>query len=161
MRIRSNRSNKSMLKMFYVLFLLMIVGGVYSYGFRTYYNSGGSMAPTVSDGQLLVVNKIYYDFTPVERYDIVALWDTKEKENLIKRIVGLPNETVELRNGKIFIDGEPIQHDPMEKTEGDWQLNFGPHKLKPNTYFYIGDDRDESIWGIVQQKNIAGKVVWK
>ena len=97
----------------------------------------------------------------MDRFDVVALWDANGKENLIKRIIGLPNDTIEIRNGRILINGKLIQNDPAENAEHDWHLNFGPHKLKPNTYFYIGDDRDESTWGIVQLQNITGKVMWK
>ena len=148
-------------KLFCLLFLAVALSAVFRYGYKTYWNSGGSMAPTVRDGQFLLINKIYYDYAPVSRFDVVALWDVNEKESLIKRIVGLPNDTVEIRDGRISINGKPIQNDPMENAEHDWQFNFGPHKLKSNAYFYIGDDRDESTWGIVQLQNIAGIVMLK
>jgi signal peptidase I len=145
----------------YPLVLFLIIGIIFHRGFQTYWNDGGSMMPTVSDGQLILVNKIYYDYVSVERYDVVALWDAERKENLIKRIVGLPNETVELRQGRIIVNGSPLLNDPFENAQHDYRQDFGPYKIPSDSYFYFGDDRESSTWGIVKGKNIKGKVVLK
>jgi signal peptidase I len=134
---------------------------IFRTGFQTFYNYGGSMEPTLHSHQLLLVNKVWYDILPVDRYDVVTLYDANGKEYLCKRIIGLPNEVIEIRKGVILLDGKPLQGDPIQITyENPSSVNLEPLRIPPDGYFYIGDDREGSVFGVVFEKDIRGKVMF-
>ena len=121
---------------------------------------GSSMEPNFEDGQRLIVNKIVYRFDKVERGDVVVLRPpTNENVNYIKRVIGLPGETVEIKNGFVYINGqslsEPYVLDYPRYTTKKPQVPAG-------YYFVLGDNRNNSsdshIWGPIPQDNIIGRV---
>ena len=134
---------------------------IFKTGFRVIYNYGGSMEPTLRSHQLLLVNKVWYDILPVDRYEVVILYNANKKEYLCKRIIGLSNEVIEIRKGVILLDGKPLQDDPIRITyENASSVNLGPLKIPSDGYFYIGDDREDSVSGVVLEKDICGKVMF-
>ena len=148
-------------KIVHLLALLIIMAVIFKTGFQVVYNYGGSMEPTLRSHQLLLLNKVWYDILGVERYDVVILHDTNKVEYLCKRIVGLPNETIEIKEGVILLDGKPLQADPIRITyENASSVNLEPLKIPPDGYFYIGDDREDSVSGVVLEKDICGKVMF-
>jgi signal peptidase I len=148
-------------KVIHLLLLLVIMAIIFKTGFRVVYNYGGSMEPTLRSHQLLLLNKVWYDILSVERYDVVMLYDTENKEYLVKRIIGLPNETIEIKEGVILLDGKPLQGDSIRITyENASSVNLEPLKIPPDGYFYIGDDREDSVSGIVLDRHIRGKVMF-
>ena len=148
-------------KVVHLLALLLLMAIIFRTGFKTYYNYGGSMEPTLSSHQLLLVNKIWYDILSVERYDVVVFYESDKKESLVKRIVGLPNETIKIEKGEIFLNGEPLRDDPLGSTYKNLpSVNLGPIKLPPDGYFYIGDNRGETTLGVVLEKDIRGKIMF-
>ena len=87
--------------------------------------------------------------------------ESDKKESLVKRIVGLPNETIKIEKGEIFLNGEPLRDDPLGSTYKNLpSVNLGPIKLPPDGYFYIGDNRGETTLGVVLEKDIRGKVMF-
>ena len=134
---------------------------IFRTGFQVIYNYGGSMEPTLRSHQLLLLNKVWYDILPVDRFDVVVLYETNKKEYLVKRIIGLPNEVIEIKEGVILLGGKPLRDDPIRITyENASSVNLEPLRIPPDGYFYIGDDRVDSVLGIVLEKDIRGKVMF-
>lgn len=121
---------------------------------------GQSMEPNLESGQRLLVNKLAYRFDGPARGDIVVINSPRGTgEKLIKRIVGLPGETIELRGGRVYINGRLINE--------YYHPNLGMHSypptlISPGHYFLLGDNRDHSgdsrVWGTVSGDLIVGRV---
>lgn len=108
--------------------------------------SGRSMNPTLEDGDNLITDKISYRFRDPKRYDIVVfpLEDAGGKRNLIKRIIGLPGETVQIIDGEVYINGELLgEQYGAEKIE-DPGAAKEPITLGADEYFVLGDNRNNS-----------------
>ncbi|MET0649230.1 MAG: signal peptidase I [Pyrinomonadaceae bacterium] len=128
---------------------------------------GTSMLPTVKDGDRLSLSRFdrgaEFD---VKRGDIVLfLFPNDPDKAYVKRLVGLPGETVELRDGRVFVNGQEVPEPYV-----DPNLNLGrdsepPVYVKPHYYYVLGDNRDNSsdsrMWGLVPEKYILGKVLNK
>ena len=111
---------------------------------------GPSMESTLHDGDNMILDKISYRFSDPERYDIVVfpgqLDEAGNKTMYIKRIIGLPGETVEIKDGKIYIDGLVLNTDIYAKdgiTE-EGSPEFNNITLKENEYYCLGDNREVS-----------------
>lgn len=133
---------------------------------------GTSMVPQLHDGERLLVNKlIYYKIESVswghlERGDIVVFWFPKEPDkSYVKRIIGLPGETVEVRNGKVLIDGRELNETYLDAEYNKSLPTFPPRKVEEHFYFVMGDNRDNSsdsrYWGLVPEKYIYGKAFFR
>ena len=143
----------------HIILLLFVLAYVFHAGFKTYYNYGVSMEPTLRNHQLLMVNKIWYEIVPISRYDVVII--DAENEYLCKRIVALPNETIEIINGKIFVNDKPLRGDPIRFADSlEAKItNFPRTELNADECFFIGDNRYESVFGITSIDDIRGKVM--
>jgi len=123
--------------------------------------AGDSMVPTLEDNQILLLNKINYNFNEIERYDIVVI--KVGKSEIIKRIIGLPGETVEYRNNTLYIDGHEINNQYNYDTD-DFTLKSicNCDKIPKDKYLVLGDNRtvssDSRIMGLIDQENILGNV---
>jgi signal peptidase I len=133
---------------------------------------GTSMLPQLNDGERLLVNKlVYYKIQSVswghlERGDIVVFWFPKEPDkSYVKRIIGLPGETVEVRNGKVIIDGQELNEDYLDTEHNESRPSFAPKRVEEHYYFVMGDNRDNSsdsrYWGLVPEKYIYGKAFFR
>ncbi|MGI8884753.1 MAG: signal peptidase I [Pyrinomonadaceae bacterium] len=133
---------------------------------------GTSMLPQLHDGERLLVNKlVYYKIGSVgwghlRRGDIVVFWYPKDPEkSYVKRIVGLPGETVEVRNGVIFIDNQQLNETYLDADHNQSLPSFAPKKVEDHYYFVMGDNRDNSsdsrYWGLVPEKYIYGKAFFR
>jgi len=126
---------------------------------------GSSMEPNFESGQRLIVNKIVYKFDGIKRGDVVILHPPSDANvEYIKRVIALPGETVEIRNGFVYINGEPLDEPYISDAP-----NYTVRKLVvPQECCYVlGDNRNNSndshIWGPLPEHNIIGKVwlsVW-
>ena len=123
----------------------------------------GSMIPVVQPNDRLIVNRLAYLFKEPKRGDIVMFaFPDDEKDNYLKRIIGLPGEKVEIKNGLVYINDsekpldEPYINDPPNG-------NYGPYNVPEGCYFMLGDNRDESkdarFWNntYVKKEKIVGK----
>ena len=102
---------------------------------------GQSMEPNLSQNQRLIVDKLSYRFHPPERDDIIVLDLPEMDEMLVKRVVGLPGEVVEVRSGIIHVNGEPIL-EPFAHDATPFDMEA--ITLGPLNYFVLGDNRGNS-----------------
>lgn len=151
-----------------VIYILIVLAGTYLLvtfvGQRTGV-SGSSMEPTLSDGDNLIVDKISYRFHDPQRFDIIVFPFLYEKGTYyIKRIIGLPGETVYIdENGVIYIDGEVLEENYGRETILSAGRAAQPVQLGEDEYFVMGDNRnnssdsrDQSV-GNIKRDNIIGK----
>ena len=139
---------------------------------QTYFIPSGSMVPTIQVGDRILVNKLAYHLHGVGRGDIIVFnapepaversCDTTDRV-LVKRVIGLPGETISDRNGTVYIDGKALDEGFLPKHDPDTVTgSFGPVHIGPSEYFVMGDERldscDSRTWGLVQRSEIIGKV---
>ncbi|MBS0018158.1 MAG: signal peptidase I [Arthrospira sp. SH-MAG29] len=134
------------------------------------YIPSDSMFPTLEIGDRLVVEKVLYRFIAPKFGDIIVFTPpgqlrvqgyTKDQA-FIKRIIGEPGQLVEIRDGKVYLDDNPIAEEYIaEPPEYDW----GPDLVPDQQYFVMGDNRNDSndshIWGFLPQQNIIGRAAWR
>jgi signal peptidase I len=133
---------------------------------------GTSMLPQLHDGERLLVNKLVYykiqsvSWGHIERGDIVVFWypDDPDK-SYVKRVIGLPGEVVEIRAGKVFVDGRALTEPYLDAEHNQSLPSQPPKKVDPHHYFVMGDNRDNSsdsrYWGLVPEKYIYGKAFFR
>lgn len=103
----------------------------------------GSMETTVMTGDRIIINRLAYISEPPKRGDIISFYfPDNEKKNLLKRIIALPYETIEGKDGIIYINGEPLEED---FTSVVFQEDFGPYTVPEDCYFVMGDNRNNSF----------------
>jgi signal peptidase I len=127
----------------------------------------GSMLPTLQIGDHILVNKFLYYFQPIRRGDIIVFkFPQDETRDFIKRVVGLPGDTVEVRGTHVLINGAPL--DESYAVYGDWPVGrfgerekLGPLVVPPDRLFMMGDNRDHSmdsrVWGFLDVHKVKGK----
>lgn len=121
----------------------------------------GSMEDTIMPGSRLIINRIAYAVSKPKRGDIIAFYFPDDEETVyLKRIIALPGETVEGKNGNVLVEGEPLEEDYVtEEIDSD----FGPYYVPTDMYFVMGDNRNDSwdsrFWDhkFVAKKKIIGK----
>ena len=151
----------------WLIYVLVVIGLTFFIttfiGQRTQVN-GESMYPALHNKDNLIVDKISYRFSDPRRYDIIVFpYHYKDRTYYIKRVIGLPGETVQIREGKIYIDGnELIEHFGEEKIE-QAALASEPITLGEDEYFVLGDNRNASEdsrfpdVGTIKRKEIIGR----
>ena len=151
---------------------------------RNFKVEGSSMAPTLESGQFLVVDQasfLKFDrerlsrvvpfwkvddaepefvFTPPERGEIIVFQYPRDTtKDFVKRVLGLPGETVEVRSGTVYVNGEAIREPYLRRLDGS---SVPPLTLGEKEYYVIGDNRrnsnDSRAWGAVPEENIVGRV---
>ena len=140
----------------------------------------GSMRPTLIEGDLILVNKFIYGakvpFTdlrtpkvrqPVRGDVIVFIYPEDKSKDFIKRMIGLPGDIVEIRNGSVYINGKPLI-DPIFSqryyyNKGDFEEEGKKIVVPEKSYFVLGDNsassKDSRYWGFVPENNILGKAI--
>ena len=155
-----------------ILYLAILCAAVYFIlhyvGQRTVVR-GDSMDTTLSDGQNLIMDKLSYHFRDPERYDIVIFPGPEEYGEhpyYIKRVIGLPGETVQIKKGKVYINGKKLKSDiyGITKYIDEPGIAEEPLELGQDEYFCLGDNRPVSYdsryeeVGPVHRSEIIGKV---
>lgn len=126
--------------------------------------SGSSMEPTLSDGDNLIVEKLSYRFREPKRYDIIVFpYKYEENTYYIKRIIGLPGETVQVKDGYAYINGEKLDEDYGKEPMQDPNQAANPIILGEDEYFVLGDNRNHSAdsrdpsVGVLRRKDLIGR----
>jgi signal peptidase I len=119
---------------------------------------GQSMEPTLHSSQRVVIEKVSYRLHGPRRGDIIVIDSPDQSEMLIKRVVGLPGETIEVKNGRVIIDGELLEETWTFRQGGG---HFGPQTIPPLHVFVLGDNRgasnDSRNFGPVPIDDIVGQ----
>ena len=154
---------------FYAVLLFACVYIIPNYVLQRTIVDGESMENTLFDGYHLYVEKISYRFDILKRFDIIVFYPygRENEDYYVKRIIGLPGETIQIVDGKIYINGEVLE----ENYGNEPILNPGraaqPITLEEDEYFVLGDNRNISkdsrypIVGNVKKKNIGGKAFFR
>ena len=126
--------------------------------------SGESMENTLDNGDQLIVDKITYRFQDPERFDIIVFpFHYKENTYYIKRIIGLPGETVQIADGTIYINGEVLKESYGREVMQDPGIAAEPITLGEDEYFVLGDNRNQSSdsrdpsVGLIHRDEIIGR----
>jgi signal peptidase I len=151
------------------VFALMIAALVVVFIVQPVKVEGTSMLPRLHDGERIFVNKlIYYDeysWAPkIDRGDIVVFWFPDDpSKSYIKRVVGLPGDTIEMRDGTVRVNGTQLDESYLDPRFNSSPRSQPPVYVRPNYYFVMGDNRDNSSdsrsWGLVPKKYIYGKAL--
>jgi len=147
----------------------LALSAVLAFGVRTFvaearYIPSTSMLPTLKINDRLLIEKIGYRFTSPERGDIVVFSPTealKEQgydDAFIKRVIGLPGETIQVRGGVVTVDGQPLLENYLADEPN---YDFGPVTVPEGHYLVLGDNRNNSYdshyWGFLPRENIIGR----
>jgi signal peptidase I len=152
------------------LMALAIVIPVRMLLFQPFVVSGASMDPNYHDADYLIIDELSYRTREPARQEVIVFkYPNNPSYKYIKRIIGLPGEKVEVKDGEVFINGSTIKLDEpylSEKVKQEWVRNTNfSIDLGPNEYFVMGDNRnyssDSRSWGPVPKANIVGKVFIK
>src|SRR6201993_1912395 len=125
---------------------------------------GTSMAPLLSDQERIFINKFVYRFEPIQRGDVVVFWyPFDHSKSFIKRVIGLPGEKVEIRQGAVYVNGQ-IVPEPYVPPQYEDLSDFGPVLVPKDSYFVMGDHRESSndsrFFGPVAIQFIYGRAVF-
>lgn len=127
---------------------------------------GTSMMPSLVDQERIFINKFIYRFGlgEIERGDMVVFWFPGDpSKSYIKRVIGLPTDTVEIQEGAVVVNGETLVEDYVPELYRDRQSR-APLKVPPEQYYVLGDHRsssnDSRNWGPVHRRHIYGKAVF-
>lgn len=133
---------------------------------------GTSMVPVLHSGERLLVNKlVYYKFRSfswghIERGDIVVFWFPKDpNKSFVKRVIGLPGEMVEIREGRVYINDRQLAEPYIKNDRNLSKLSYPLRRIEDHYYFVMGDNRDNSLdsrtWGLVPEKYVYGKAFFR
>ena len=148
-----------------VFISLAVVLVIVNFVVRPIQVKGSSMYNTLEDGYFGFSDLIGYRLTGLKRFDIVIVYLAEKKEYLIKRVIGMPGETVEYRNNQLYINGEPVDEPFLDKSYTSTYpgLFTGDFKTE-NEYFCMGDNRphssDSRYYGAFHKSDIVSKGVF-
>ena len=149
--------------------------GILALGIRTFvaearYIPSGSMEPTLEVYDRLIIEKLSYRFRTPERGDVVVfnppqtlkaqnvLKDKDKDTAFIKRVIGLPGETIEVKMGRVYVNGTPLREKYIEEEP---QYDYGPVTVPEDQYLVLGDNRNNSYdshyWGFVPREKLIGR----
>ncbi|EHQ91413.1 signal peptidase I [Desulfosporosinus youngiae] len=143
-----------------IIVLVLLIGGVLRWGvLQPYLIPSPSMEPGMAPGDHILVNRLAYRLWAPTRRDVVVFAFPKDlKRTFVKRVIAVEGETVELRDNKVFVNGDPID-EPYVKA-GDYPP-YGPEVVPEGKVFVLGDNRRESEdsreWGLLPKEYLLGK----
>ena len=145
--------------------LAMLIYLIHLFVITIFVVDGASMTPNFIDKEYLLMDRISYNWQPLKRGDVVAFaFPGAKNQKYIKRIIGLPGETIEIKDGSVFINNqkliEPyvkISTYPLRSDQTKWTMG-------KDEYFVLGDNRfnsnDSRVWGALPKNQLIGKAIW-
>jgi signal peptidase I len=150
-----------------VLFAIAIAFICRQFLFSPIIVSGQSMMPTLQDNNKMVITKV----SKIERFDVIVFHAPDSDEDYIKRVIGLPGDTVEERNDNLYINGKKYKEPYLPNTKGTYTKNFTlkgilkTSKVPKDTYFVMGDNRplskDSRLIGFIPIKSVIGEAKYR
>lgn len=127
---------------------------------------GSSMDNTLKENEILLLSKISYKVKDIKRYDVVVV-DNDIHDRLIKRVIGMPGDSIEYRNNKLFINNKYVKEEYISSKTNDFSLKdiCNCNKIPDDYYLILGDNREISIdsrsseVGLVKKEDILGKTI--
>lgn len=168
----SKKEKNKLLREFFNWFILLLVAVITGYAviaflFQTVTVVGPSMNNTLKDGDVVIVNKLNYKYKDVERFDVIAFSLVENNGYYdIKRVVGMPGETITIKEGSIYVDDRLLSSDVVVDNILTAGIAKKGVKLGDNEYFVIGDNVNNSEdsrytnIGNISKSEILGKVVY-
>ena len=163
-----DKPKKSMKREIFEWIMVIVVAAAMAFVVRTFIFEpvrveGSSMLNTLTNGEYMIATKFDYLLGDPERFDIVICDypNTDDGKYRVKRVIGLPGETIELRAGELYVDGEHVAQD-FDMTENE--TYFGPLTVPEGCYFVMGDNRNNSkdsrspMVGPLKRSEIKGHV---
>lgn len=143
-----------------IIIALLLAFILRTFVFATSIVEGDSMYPSLEDGERIVFNKLVYIISKPERGDIIII--QQPEKHYVKRIIGLPNETIEMKDHTLYIDGKKVESDYVDDFESKLTGNFGPITLPEDNYFVMGDNRaiskdSRNGLGLIDRSDIIGR----
>jgi signal peptidase I len=150
-----------------IIIALAVAVLVRTFAVQAFWIPSPSMVPTLKVGDRLLVEKITPSVRDIHRREIIVFERPegvdKQFKDLIKRVIGLPGERIEGRNGKVLINGKELAETYLPPGMVPTQINFGPVRVPIDSYFVMGDNRDVSFdsryWGTVSRNRVVGRAV--
>ena len=143
-----------------VVIALIVAWVIKSFLIQPFYIPSASMEPTFMPGDHVLVNKFIYRYSEPERGDVLVFkFPLDQSKDYIKRVIASGGERVELRGGKVLVNGKPIKE---SYTRRSFDVTpYGPRKVDKGEFFVLGDNRgnsaDSRVWGLLPKDNILGK----
>lgn len=141
----------------YVIYAVSLVILITTYFFGFVKVSGQSMYPSINDGQNLIRQSHFYD---VDRFDVVVIKANSEHRALIKRVIGMPGDTVQIREGELFINGKYVKQDFTYMIQS---FDVNEFVVPTDKYYVLGDNRpnsmDSRVFGLIDQRDLMGVVL--
>ncbi len=147
----------------------MLAFGIRVFVAEARYIPSESMVPTLEVNDRLLVEKLTYHFRQPERGDIVVFNPTKTLEDqgyheaFIKRVIGLPGDSVEVHDGMVFVNGKPLHETYLGSNRPNYA--WGPERVPEGQYLVLGDNRNNSYdshyWGFVPRDRIVGRAAFR
>jgi signal peptidase I len=164
-------STRSTKRLIFETLEILIFAFILSWGLRSVVVEAvtiptGSMLPTIQLQDRLVVDKLYYKLSEINRGDIIVFHPLTTVDSSgvpwIKRVIGLPGDKVEIKDGKVLINDQALTESyEMEKPN----YTYGPLVIPKDSYFVLGDNRNDSLdshyWGVLPAKNIVGRALFR
>lgn len=141
------------------LFLVALSAVVFKFVLVPIQVKGTSMFPTYKDGKINFVNRLSYVSNPPRRGDIVAVRLAGPNLLILKRVVGLPGETVTIKQGVVHIDGKALDEPYVKSPVASRVQRIRPRRLDDHEYFLVGDNREVSEMYVKPDSEIVGKVL--
>lgn len=150
---------KNLKKNIRLIILFVIFVWVFTFGYKLFLVSGDSMNPSKNNLDLVLVKKLSYDFENPRRGDVIVFYDYSEDDFLIKRVIAIAGDTVEIIDGDIFINNKLYVDDFSYNKMGDginYYLDVAPETVDEGFVWVIGDNRNESWFGMIPTYAIVG-----
>ena len=139
-----------------ILGLVVILFFVFNYGYKVFLIRGDSMNPSMNNLEMVVVDKLSYDMEAPQYRDVIVFYDYVYDEYVIKRVVGLPGDLIEIKDGEIYRNNILyIDEFTYMRVAND---NTQPLVIWEGEYWVIGDNRNDTWYGVIYEEEIVGKL---